>query len=84
MAHEGSPWAEQGGGRERKKREGKRRKQKKQWGKRETKVTCVLNMWREKQFNLHALFSCVQVITSHRRDIIMHTSEWLGHSNEYK
>lgn len=58
--------------------------QKRQWGKRETKDTCALNVWREKQFNLHALFSCIQAITSHRRDIKKHTSEWLGHPNEYK
>lgn len=84
MAHEGSPWAEQGGGKERKKREGKSRKPKKTVGKKRNKSYCVLNMWREKQFNLHALFSCVQAITSHKRDIIKHTSEWLGHPNEYK
>ena len=61
--------------RKRKEKEGGEEEEtKKQWGKRETKVTCVLNMWREKQFNLHALFSCVQAITSHRRDIIKHTS----------
>lgn len=77
-------------GRARRRKTGKRRgrgrggDQKGRWRKGATKGTVFQICGERRQCNLPAFLSYVHAMTSHRRGIIKHASEWLGHPNEYK
>ena len=66
------------------KEEGEEEKIKRGVGKGETKGIRVSSTWSEKTPDLRGLFSEVHALTSRRRGVIKHSSEWLGHPNEYK